>query len=163
MFSLVELFDHTKYYVAGSYAPPSSPSAVGEWEEIFIVSLNSKGEIQGQVRYSCSVPARQVTSVSMLSFEPVLDNFESMEWTRDILRSIDLVFNKFRVFDKICFTCLGDNPVKKSYRKLATLAGQVLYARPADVRIRTGEIVDAEYYEIYRDRWNEVKTKRFSF
>ena len=139
-----------KYYYEAGFVENYEPKT-DTWHHLHFVSINEDDTFNGIIFANLS---RTVNSVDSLA---ILSNKKSNIFMYDVLRVIDMLFNKYN-FNKIKFNVIKGNKAEKIYDKfIEKYNGTIIGTFTKDALLLTGEVCDVKYYEIFKDDYNSSK------
>lgn len=142
-----------KYHYQAGFVENYEPKA-DTWHYLHFVSINEDNTLNGIIFANLS---RTVNSVDSLT---ILSNKKSNIFMYDVLRVIDMLFNKYN-FNKIKFNVTKGNKAEKIYDKfIEKYNGRIIGTSIKDALILTGEVCDVKYYELFKEDYNRSKSEK---
>lgn len=131
-----------------------------EWNWISFASVKDD-EFLGRIRFGLKPFPRIVDSVMILSYTAFAEkSTEELRqlFVKDVLRAFDHMLME-RGYEKIAWFSIldGEHSHECPYQSLAQQAGKIVGTLRRHYAGRSGRIYDAEEYEVYRERWQEIR------
>ena len=118
------------------------------WEFHDFVSLNSKGEVIGNIYYRVDRLTNNASRLCAINFTN-----DSIIFAKDLMQAIKDIFEKFN-FNKLNFSVVIGNPAEKGYDKLVSkCGGRVVGIKERETKLFYGKYYDMKEYEILRENY----------
>lgn len=156
---LQELFanismDEKYMFLNGSSYRDKYEAAESTWSKHEFVSMNTKGEVIGYIKYSVDRESNVAYGLQIVNFSP-----NKVVFGRDTMKCLDEIFTKFK-FRKLSYNVYIGNPVEKTYDRLTNLfGGRIIGISLKNDKLLDGNYYDSKAYEIFRDDYINNKTK----
>lgn len=136
------------YYFCCPHRGTYSVDPNGDWNGRNFVSINSDGKIIGYIHYSICRTADYVDDFGAVNFSD--DPKDKYIFGKDLRQVIDDIFLKFN-HNRLEFTVVEDNPIRKTYFKLVNkYGGRIIGVKHCVVKLINGEVANKVYFEILR-------------
>lgn len=136
------------YYFCCPHRGTYSVDPNGDWNGRNFVSINSDGKIIGYIHYSICRTADYVDDFGAVNFSD--DPKDKYIFGKDLRQVIDDIFLKFN-HNRLEFTVVEDNPIRKTYFKLVNkYGGRIIGVKHCVIKLINGEVTNKIYFEILR-------------
>lgn len=144
-------YDPKYQYANDGYVDDYDPSD-STWNEHEFVSIDSKNNVLGYIRYSINQRSNKAYGFCAINFS----NNKAV-FGKDLLKVIDNIFVKYRI-NKLKYGVYIGNPIEKTYDKLTEkYGGRIVGISYMDVKLLTGEYTDNKTYELFREHYLMAK------
>ena len=142
-------YDHKyMYYFCCPHRGTYSVDPNGDWNGRNFVSINSDGKIIGYIHYSICRTADYVDDFGAVNFSD--DSKDKYTFGKDLRQVIDDIFLKFN-HNRLEFTVVEDNPIRKTYFKLVNkYGGRIIGVKHCVIKLINGKVTNKIYFEILR-------------
>lgn len=144
------IFDEKYMFYNGCSYYDEYKSADTTWNKHEFVSIDSKGNVLGYIKYSIDRDSRNCNNLQIVNFS---DN--RITFGIDTMTILDEIFTKFK-FNKLSYCVVVGNPIEKTYDKLTSkYGGRIVGFKESDVMLMDGKYYDMKMYEILKDNYKK--------